>query len=408
MESKKTIPKRFVGLDIHKHYLVAFGVDAELNPLLGPRRVELNSLDSWIAQTLTQEDAVVIEMTTNTWEIYDTLLPHVHSVTVVHPPHIALITRSQVMNDKIAARILAQLLAKGLLTGIWVPPVAVRQLRALLAQRTKMLRLSTQAKNRLHAILHSRRLLPPKGDLFAPEQRAWWLGLPLAPLEQAVVRSDLDTLLFAQQQIQSFETTLAKLGSQESRLPLLVQLPGISLVAGLTILAAIGDITRFPSAKKLVGYAGLGTFVHDSGQTCRTGKITKAGRRDLRYCLIEAAQTAAIHHPHWQAELKRLEPRLGRNKAIVAIARKLLLAVWFVLSNAVPDRFSDPLRIARKLMQHAYRLGQDNRSPDVPTSTYVRQQLDRLHIGSDLDQIPWSPKKRPIQLPPSSLPPHQT
>ena len=52
---------------------------------------------------------------------------------VVHPPHVALITRSQVMNDKIAASILARLLAKGLLVGIWIPPQEVRELRGLVA-----------------------------------------------------------------------------------------------------------------------------------------------------------------------------------------------------------------------------------------------------------------------------------
>ena len=103
MSSQNASPKRFIGLDIHKHYLVAIGVDADLNQVLGPQRVELANLEKWMSKTLGKEDAVVIEMTTNTWQIYDELLPHVESVTVVHPPHVALITRSQVMNDKIAA-----------------------------------------------------------------------------------------------------------------------------------------------------------------------------------------------------------------------------------------------------------------------------------------------------------------
>jgi transposase len=71
----------------------------------------------------------------------------------MHPPHVALITRSQVMTDKIAASILTRLLAKGLLVGIWVPPQEIRELRGLVAQRQKMTRLATQAKNRLHAVI---------------------------------------------------------------------------------------------------------------------------------------------------------------------------------------------------------------------------------------------------------------
>ena len=88
-------------------------------------------------KTLTKQDEVVLEMTTNTWQLYDELCEYAGSVMVVHPPHVALITRSQVMNDKIAASILARLLAKGLLVGIWVPPQEMRELRGLVAQRQK-------------------------------------------------------------------------------------------------------------------------------------------------------------------------------------------------------------------------------------------------------------------------------
>ena len=100
MEPSQSVPKRFIGLDIHKHYLVAYGVDADLNQVLGPRRVGYAELERSIGSSLTKEDALVIEMTTNAWKMRDLLLPHVHSVTVVHPPHVALITRSQVMNDR--------------------------------------------------------------------------------------------------------------------------------------------------------------------------------------------------------------------------------------------------------------------------------------------------------------------
>jgi hypothetical protein len=93
-------------------------------------------------------------MTTNAFQLYDDLLPHVHSVTLVHPPHVTLITRAQVMTDKMAALVLARLHAVGLLPPVWVPPLEVRAQRALVAHRTILVRLSTQAKNRLHALLH--------------------------------------------------------------------------------------------------------------------------------------------------------------------------------------------------------------------------------------------------------------
>ena len=136
-------PTRFVGLDIHKHYLVAVGVDATRTLVLGPQRVAYAHLTTWVQQHLTPTDAVVLEMTTNAFQLHDELQPVVHSVTLVHPPHVALVTQVPVKTDAKAALALAQLHAAGLLNGIWVPPPSVRDLRAVVAQRTKLRRLAT-------------------------------------------------------------------------------------------------------------------------------------------------------------------------------------------------------------------------------------------------------------------------
>jgi transposase len=138
----------------------------------------------------------------------------------------------------------------------------------------------------------------------------------------------------------------------------LVQLPGIGLITAMVILAAVGDISRFEHAKNLTGYAGLGTFVHDSGQTHRHGGISKyilseaegRGRADLRQAMVEAAWVAARTHPRWKAEYERLakytlskvEGRMPANKAIVAVARKLLVVVWHVLHDHEADRNAQP------------------------------------------------------------------
>ena len=375
--------KRYIGLDVHKHYLIAIGVDDELNVVLPVRRVELSHLESWMKKTLTQQDEVVLEMTTNTWQLYDELCEHAGSVVVVHPPHVALITRSQVMNDKIAASILARLLAKGLLVGIWVPPQEVRELRGLVAQRKKMTGLATQAKNRLHAVLQRHHLLPLESNLFHVSQQEWWLALPLGALEKVNVQSDLETLRFAQAQQMRLTSMMEEITSQQEQVTRLLQIPGFGVVTAVTVWAAIGDIQRFADPQHVVGYAGLGTKVHDSGMTSRTGHITKAGRRDLRVVLIEAAQVAANTHPHWQAELARLQPRLGRNKAIVAIARKLLVAVWYILAQHKTDRFVEPDAVAQKFLKFACQLGKANRPAGQSAAQFVRQRLDALALGHE-------------------------
>jgi transposase len=384
MTENESMPQRFIGLDVHKHYLVAIGVTPDRQPVFGPQRVELCRLEDWISKTLTPQDALVLEMTGNSYQLYDELLPHVHSVTVVHPPHVKLITSMPVMNDKIAAARLAELHAAGLLDGIWVPPQEVRELRALIAQRSKMVKLATQAKNRLHAVLHRYHLAPPEGDPFSPAQRDWWTRLDLTAAEQVRIQCDLSTLDCAQTQCTHIETLLKALAAQDERVPFLVQLPGVGLLTAMTLLAAIGQIGRFPSAKHLVGYAGLGARLHDSGMTTRRGRLTKAGRRDLRCAVVEAAHSAARIHPHWRAELARLEPRLGYNKAIVAIARKLLVAVWHVLSAHCVDRFAQPELLARKLFAFAESLTRAHRPAGQTAAAYTHQLLVRLGCGAQL------------------------
>jgi transposase len=393
--------KRYIGLDVHKHYLIALGVDENLEVVMPARRVELSNLEGWLKKNLTQQDEVVLEMTTNTWQLYDELVEHAGSVMVVHPPHVALITRSQVMTDKIAASILARLLAKGLLVGIWVPPQEIRELRGLVAQRQKMTRLATQAKNRLHAVIQRHHLMPPEGNPFAKTNNGWWASLSLGRLEKMNLQSDLETLQFAEKQLVHLTDAMTDIAAKDEQVSRLMHLPGFGVIVAVTVWAAIGDIRRFTEAKYLVGYAGLGSRVHDSGLTTRTGRITKAGRRDLRVVLVEAAQAAANRHPHWKAELARLEPRLGRNKAIVAIARKLLIVVWHVLTYNKTDRFAEPQKVSQKLLHFAYDVGKNNRARKS-AAQFVRQRLDDLKIGQDLINIEWG-SKNPIPLPPSSL-----
>jgi transposase len=394
-------PDRFIGLDIHKAYFVAIGVNRAQEQIFGPQRVDNWQLGSWIGKHLTRQDALVLEMTTNTYPFYDALVPHVHSVLVVHPPHVALIVRAQVKTDRKAALALAQLHAAGLLTGVWIPPEEIRDLRTISAQRQKLVRLQTQAKNRLQNVLHRHHFTPPGTDLYHEKHKDWWKELPVTALEQVTIQSNLATLRFVQEQLVTVRQALAKAVADDLRLPLLVQLPGINLLGAVTLLAAIGDISRFPSSTQLVGYAGLGARVHDSGQLHQTGRITKAGRRDLRHVMVEAAQQAVRVHPHWKEVFARLELRLGRSKAIVAIARKLLVAVWHVLHEEEVDCHADATQVACAFFAYAYKVGVKNLPEGQSALQFTRSQLDRLGIGTELTEIPWGSKR--FKLPPSTL-----
>jgi transposase len=160
--------------------------------------------------------------------------------------------------------------------------------------------------------------------------REWWLSLPGTPVEKLTVEMLLSQIDHDKAQIGRLDLIIAQELMTDDRAPFLLQTSGVGVLGAMKILGAIGVIERFPTPEQLVGYAGLGARVHDSGQRKVQGAITKFGRVDLRSAMVMAARHARIVNKHWKEVYRRLEPRLGRNKAIVAVARQMLVAVWHV------------------------------------------------------------------------------
>jgi len=115
----------------------------------------------------------------------------------------------------------------------------------------------------------------------------------------------------------------------------------------------------------------------------------------------EAAQMAVRYHHHWKAEYERLNRRIGKKKAKVAVARKLLVTVWHVLKHSQADRQANPQQVANSFFALAYKMGVQQLPDGMKPHEFTRQQLDRLAIGQDVTHIPWG-KKRKL-LPPSTL-----
>ncbi|MFQ6000346.1 MAG: transposase [Anaerolineae bacterium] len=114
-------------------------------------------------------------------------------VVVVHPHHVKLIAASMVKTDRIDTSVLARLLAANILPAIWVPPIYVRELRALVSHRRRLVKQRTAAKNRLHSVLHRHNIVPPEGDPFSEANRQWWCNLPISSSERLRVRQDLSS-----------------------------------------------------------------------------------------------------------------------------------------------------------------------------------------------------------------------
>ena len=389
---------RYIAIDIHKHYLMIGGIDAYKRIVLQPRKVELHRWRAWAEANLRRTDAIVIEATTNAWAIYDLLVTLVGRAVVAHPAKVKLIADARVKTDKVDVLTLAHLLRADMLPEVWVPPPHVRDLRALLSHRRRLVSLQTTAKNRLQSVLHRLNVRPPSGDLFAHKQRAWWQALDLSSTERLRVDQDIATLDHIVPQIAAVDTELRRLSVSErwaEQVPYLLQLPGIAVLGAMTILSAVGDVTRFPSAKQLVGYAGLGAGVHDSGKTHRDKGITKQGRRDLRFVLVEAARTAIQTHPYWKREFARLAKRIGDHKAVVAIARKLLIVVWHVLMAKSADSRADAEQVAFKLMVWAWKLTDEQRG-GLSSRQFIRAHLISLGLGAELTHIKRGGTRRPL------------
>jgi len=381
--------ERHLGVDLHKHYLVIGGVNATQDVVLSPRRVELDDWPKWAKTHLQPTDVVVVEATTNAWDFYDVTSPLVQRVVVANAAQIALIAKTRVKTDKIDVMVLARLLAADLIPEVWVPPLEVRELRSLIAHRRRVVGTRTSLKNRLQSVLHRHHLVLPSGNPFSDIHRTWWDTLPVSPTERLHLKHDLATVAQLDTQVAEIEDELRRLSCVApwaAPVVYLMQLPGIGLITALTVLSAIGDISRFPHAKELVGYSGLGASVHDSGQTHRTGHMTKQGRKELRTVLVEAMWRTVECSDYWHVEFERLTRRMPPAKAIVALARKMLVVMWHVLTEQAADIHANADLVAFKFMIWSWKLTDAQRG-GMTTRQFVRYQLMRLKMGDHLTHV---------------------
>jgi transposase len=259
----------------------------------------------------------------------------------------------------------------------------------LLSYRWRLVKMSTAIRNRLRSLLHYHNIAAPEGNITTEENLAWWQKLDISPLENLRLEQELSMLEQVKANIKAVETELGRMSNTEpwaSKAVFLMQLPGVGIVITMTILSAIGDIQRFENPKKLVGYAGLGAGVHDSGLKHRDKGITKSGRKELRWALVEASWQAIRSNSRLRAEYERLCQRKHPNQAIVAIARKLLVTIWYVLSNKQPyNRYSEE-DLAYKMLTWAWHIDKDALN-GMTRQQFAKYGLMRLGVGVQLTRI---------------------
>jgi len=380
--------ERYLALDIHREYILVGAWNEKKEWVLTPRRVGIEKFPEWAKKNLRLGDIVVLETTTNVWTICDIVAPLAGRVLVANAAEVWELTGPRVKTDKEDIKRLLKLLVGGIVPEVWVPPMEVRELRAFVSYRSRLVTTSTMIRNRLQSLLHKHNLLLPEEGLL---NETWWEAQKnISSLEKIQIRQELSLLQEVEKlkeavdeelQRQSTSTLWGKQAVQ------IMQLPGVGFVVAMTVLAAIGDISRFESGKQLVGYAGIGAGVHDSGKTHKEKKITKKGRRELRWAMVEAAWRAVRMSPFWKAEYEKHLQRMRKpNQAIVVIARKLLIAIWHVLSKQETDIHATEEDLAYKMLLLSWSLSEDVRQ-GLTYKQFAKYALMQLGVETDITRF---------------------
>ena len=289
--------------------------------------------------------------------------------------------RGQVKTDRHDARTLARLLAAGLLRGCWLPDETTRALRRRLARRAQLVRQRTRAKNEVHAVLmRNLKGRPPVTDAFGKRGRAWLAELELPGDERQTVDGCLRQIDFLDAEIAILERVIAEHALASAEIKRLMTVPGVSLMTAATFIAAVGDIRRFHDPRKLVSYLGLDPKVRQSGiASARHGRISKQGASQVRQMLAEAAFVAVSTPGPMRAFYERVRARRGSQIAIVAVARKLAVLFWHLLTREQDYAFGRPSLTRKKLRALELRAGAE-RHPgrrDLATKNSYSQRTHR-------------------------------
>ena len=225
--------ERYLGIDLHKEYVMIGGQNKRQEWVLRPRKIQMRRFRDWAAKNLRPGDAVVIETTGNVWDIYDIVAPLVSKAVVAHARKMRQIAEARVKTDKEDIKRLITLLIADIVPEVWVPPMHVRELRSLISFRWRVNKQIVMSKNRLHSVIQRFNLTPPEGKILADKNMSWWEEQEFSELTAFQVEMDLSIIKELEAQKAAIDQKLAEMSNSEpwaSDMVYLMQIPGFGII----------------------------------------------------------------------------------------------------------------------------------------------------------------------------------
>jgi len=327
----------YIGFDVHKKWIF-YCIKTQDGTVVGAGKIggDRPAVRAW-AQQRSEPWMGGLEATLFSGWIYDELKPFAAQLKVAHPPMLKAIAASKKKNDRVDARKMADLLRCDLFPECYMAPSWIRELRRMLRYRNLVVAQAVRLKNRIAGLLmeegvsyNARRL-----------HRKRYFAELLDSLETPA--SVLQLLRLSRASLEMFQAVERRLihelqrNSQlRARVELLQTIPGVGIILALTWALEIAEVTRFGSIRRAISYCGLTSAERESAGKPHRGPISKQRNAQLQTILIEAAKLA----PRWNSELAALHEReLGRgnrNRATLAVARKLVAYLMAVDRSGKP------------------------------------------------------------------------
>jgi len=330
--------KLYLGVDLHKKscWVTVLDADGHLveSRKLGTEKWELLEYFGKVEKPA----AVAVEATFNWYYFLNVIEPLGLELHLVHPWKTRAIASARIKHDKLDSRVLAELLRTGFLAEAWIAPRPVREERQLLRYRVNTVRWVTRSKNCIHAVLNRNGIRSPLRSPFGPQGREFLAKAELPGTDRWEVKGQLARLDLLGEQLKELDREIRKRSKGSPVAQALEEIPGVGSFIASLLVAEIGDIRRFPTAKHLASYTGLVPSLYASGEHRWAGAITKQGSSILRWALVQAAHRAALS-PRFQSYYQRQREKHGAGKATVALARKLAVITFYRWKHALyaPD-----------------------------------------------------------------------